>query len=217
MPNTVTEGEFLANAPVLLNEFVPPELKKEFAAVTLNTPPARLLNVPLLVRICPSVQLTVPELSIVRDSVLAAVPEIVIVAPDATVVLPLPDIVPPVQLNVGVLKLPDPFNVPPFASDKLGAATAELNVKVPPVFTKLEPAPLLRFTPEPMVNVPPLVLNTPLFTKLITLSVMFPAAASIVPLFVNELPLKVIVPAATSAVIGAELTMDPVENPVPIW
>src|SRR5436190_15471613 len=109
MPKTVTDAEFFANAPVLLNRLVPPELKNEFAAVTLNTPPAKLLNVPLLVRTCPSVQLVVPELSIVRDNVLAPVPEIVIVAPEATVVLPEPDIVPPVQLNVGVLKFPEPF------------------------------------------------------------------------------------------------------------
>src|SRR5258706_11064339 len=113
MPNTVTDGEFFANAPVLLNRLVPPELKKEFAAVTLNIPPARLLNVPPLVRICPSVQLVVPELSIVRESVLDPVPEIVMVAPDATVVWPVPDMVPPVQLNVGVLKLPKPLAVRP--------------------------------------------------------------------------------------------------------
>src|SRR5258706_9234366 len=98
MPKTVTDGEFLANAPVLLNRFVPPELKNELAAVTLKMPPARLLNVPPLVRIWPSVQLVVPVLSIVRENVLGPVPEIVIVAPDATVVLPLPDIVPPAQL-----------------------------------------------------------------------------------------------------------------------
>src|SRR6476620_7243189 len=144
MPNTVTEGEFLANAPVLLNRFVPPELKNEFAAVTLNTPPARLLNVPPLVRICPSVQLVVPELSIVRDSVFALVPEIVIVAPDATVVLPLPDIVPPVQLNVGVLKLPDPVSVPAGRSNFGCWTKSRSTCAVPPVTTKFDPASKFR-------------------------------------------------------------------------
>src|SRR5258706_11863100 len=189
MPNTVTDGEFFANAPVLLNRLVPPELKNDFAAVVLNTPPARLLNVPPLVRICPSVQLVVPELSIVRESVLAPVPEIVMVAPDATVVWPVPDMAPPVQLNVGVLKLPDPLSVPA-ESAKLGAATAALNVNVPPAFTRLEPAALFRLTLGPMVKTPPLVLSTPLLTKLIALSVMLPAAASIVAPLVNELPLN---------------------------
>src|SRR5258706_9193339 len=105
MPKTVTEGEFFANAPVLLNRLVPRELKNEFAAVTLKMPPARLLNVPPLVRIWPSVQLVVPELSIVLENVLDPVPEIVIVAPDATVVWPPPDMAPPLQSNAGVLKL----------------------------------------------------------------------------------------------------------------
>src|SRR6184192_559805 len=127
MPKTVTDDEFFANAPVLLKRLVPPELKNELAAVTLKMPPARLLNVPPLVRIWPSVQLVVPVLSIVLEKVLEPVPEIVIVEPGATVVLPLPDIVPPVQLNVGVLKAPDPFSVPA-DSAKLGAATAALNV-----------------------------------------------------------------------------------------
>src|SRR5258706_11725468 len=137
MPKTVTDGEFLANAPVLLNRLVPPELKNELAGVRLKIPLARLLNVPPLVRIWPSVQLVVPELSIVLENVLDAVPEIVMVAPDATVVLPVPDMAPPVQLNVGVLKLPDPFSVPD-ESARLGAATAALNVNVPPAFTRLE-------------------------------------------------------------------------------
>src|SRR4051795_2662847 len=107
----LTELDVLESAPALLTALVPPELKKEFAAETLKTPPARLLKMPPFTRTWPSVQAADPELSIVRDSVLAA--ESPIVSADVTVVLPLPDIVPPVQLNVGVEKLPLPVSVAP--------------------------------------------------------------------------------------------------------
>src|SRR5688572_22843010 len=119
----------------------------------LIVPPLPPVSNPLICVAVPWL-LSVRALSVLPPPVLRAR-----LAPGATVVEPVPDIVPAVQLSaVFAVNVPEPLSVP-LVRLSVPTLTVPLSVKVPP-FTVIAPVPLI-VSEAPSVEVPLLKLSTP--------------------------------------------------------
>ena len=111
--NCAVPAPCLVKVPALLKTFVPPKPKAFRVNAELAVKLPLLLKVPPVNAREPLVQLAVPSFCSTRfrSSVL---PLRFSAAPAETIVVPLPDIVPDVQLSVAlIVTFPDPASVPP--------------------------------------------------------------------------------------------------------